>query len=267
MQRARIGLIGCGAIASVIVDAVAQGRVDAEIAAMMDLVPAKCRRLAGRLPQEAPEPAIAERLEGLLAAGPSLVVEAASQEAVRLYAERVLEAGVDLVVLSVGALLDQGLLGRLLQVAEERGARIYVPSGAIGGLDAVRAARHAGIERVVLRTVKPPHGLGVEEPLPGPRLLYRGPASEAVKRYPFNVNVAAALALAAGTEPLVEVVVDPGAERNRHEILVDSKASSMRLVFENAPSPDNPRTSLLAALSVVELLRRITARSGLEVGT
>ena len=265
MQREarRIAIIGCGSIASVIVEAVAEGRLPLEVTGLLDLEPAKCRSLAEKL---GGGPLVAGSLEELLATGPRLVVEAASQEAVRMYGEEILRRGIDLVVLSVGALLDRATLERLQAAARKGSARIYVPSGAIGGLDAVRAARHAGITRLVLRTTKHPRSLGLEEWSGAPRLLYRGPAGEAVKRYPFNVNVAAALALAAGTEPLVEIVADPSIEVNRHEILVESAAGRMHLVFENLPSPGNPRTSLLAALSVIELLRRLSGAESLEVG-
>lgn len=260
----RIAIIGCGSIASAIIEAVAGGKLPLEVTGLLDLEPAKCHSLRERL---GGGPLVAGGLEELLATGPGLVVEAASQEAVREHGEEILRRGIDLVVLSVGALLDRSTLERLLAAAREGSSRIYAPSGAIGGLDAVRAARHARITRLVLRTTKHPRSLGIEEWEGPPRLLYRGPAGEAVKRYPFNVNVAAALALAAGKEPLVEIVADPSVEANRHEVLVESAAGRMHLVFENRPSPRNPRTSLLAALSVIELLRRLSGVEGLEVGT
>ncbi len=148
---------------------------------------------------------------------------------------------------------------------ERGGGRVYAPTGAIAGLDAVRAMRHAGIDRVVLRTRKNPRSLGVD--VDRETLLFRGPAREAVKRYPFNVNVAAALALAAGVEPEVEIVADPRVDRNIHEVIVESSASRLTLRVENIPSPQNPKTSYLAALSCIELLRRIASPSWLEVGT
>jgi len=257
----KLALIGCGAIASEIVEAVNQSVIEAEITAFMDLAPEKCRRLQ----QLAPGALITRNIEELLETEPDLVVEAASQEAVRQYALRVVEAGVDLVVLSAGALLDRGLLEKLDQEAGQRGVHVYVPTGALAGLDAVRALRRAGIQKLLLRTVKPPESLGVK--VNEPRVLYRGPASEAVRLYPFNVNVAAALSLAAGMEAEVEIVADPGVERNTHIVIVESKASRLEIRVENVPSPRNPRTSLLAALSTIELLRRITRSSGVEVGS
>ncbi len=264
----RLGIIGCGAIGSVLVRAVAERVVSARLVALMDIAPGKCEGLARLVAGSGlGEPRVTSSLDDLLAEEPRVVVEAASQEAVRLYGPRVLEAGADLVVLSVGALLDEELLRRLEEASRRGGGRVYAPTGAIAGLDAIRALRTGGarLEKVLLRTRKPASSLGVvvEEPT----VLYRGPAREAVKRYPFNVNVAAALALAAGAEPLVEIVADPGIKRNIHEIIVESDASRLRITVENVPSPVNPRTSLLAAYSCIELLRRLLSPSWLEIGS
>ncbi len=233
----------------------------ARVVALYDVVRERCERLT----RFAPDALIAGSLEELLAAKPDIVVEAASQEAVRQYGPTVLERGLTLVVLSVGALLDEETLKRLEEAARRGGGRVYAPTGAIAGLDAVRAMRHAGIEKVTLRTRKNPRSLGVE--VDHETILYRGPAREAVKRYPFNVNVAAALALAAGVEPEVEIIADPAVDRNIHEIVVESKASRLTVRVENVPSPENPKTSYLAALSCIELLRRLASPNWLEVGT
>ena len=256
----RLALIGCGAIGSEIVEAVKRGVVRAELVALMDIYPERCEAL-----KPGPETLITKSLDALLATNPDIVVEAASQEAVREYGPRVLEAGKTLVVLSVGALLDEETLRVLREAAERGGGRVYAPTGAIAGLDAVRAVRLAGIERVVLRTRKSPKSLGVS--VDRETVLFRGPAREAVKRYPFNVNVAAALALAAGVEPEVEIIADPAVDRNIHEILVESRASKITIRVENVPSPRNPKTSYLAALSCIELLRRLTSGEWLEVGS
>ncbi len=273
----RIALIGCGAIGTAVVRAVAEGAVDAELVALMDMYPEKCeelRNLIVRFGRGTPEVIKAPNLSKVLSMKPDIVVEAASQEAVREYGPQVLKSGADLVVLSVGALLEERVINSLLKAAEEGGSHIYVPTGAIGGLDAVRAARLAGIESVTLRTRKPPKALAgkVKDPrlenLKEPLTLFKGPASEAVRKFPLNVNVAAALTLAAGKEALVEVIADPGVDRNTHEIEVVSRASRIVVRVENLPSPTNPRTSYLAPLSTIELLRRLTeSGSRLKVGT
>jgi len=273
----RFALIGCGAIGTAIVKAVAEGVIDAELVALMDIYPERCeelRRAVVEAGRGTPEVVKAPNLDDVLRLKPDIVVEAASQEAVREYGPRVLKSGADLVVLSVGALLDEGVMDSLLKAAEEGGSSIHVPTGAIAGLDAVRAARLAGIESVTLRTRKPPKALAgkVKDPrlegLKEPLTLFKGPASEAVRKFPLNVNVAAALTLAAGKEAMVEVVADPSVSRNTHEIEVVSRASRIVVRVENVPSPTNPRTSYLAPLSAIELLRRLTeSGSRLKVGT
>ncbi len=259
----RLAVIGCGAIGGEIVSAVAEGVVHAELVALMDIYPDRCAELARR---HGVRPVITESISQLLSTSPDLVVEAASQEAVRSYGVEVVSRGVDLVVMSVGALLDDGLRERLEKIAHASGATIYVPSGAIAGLDAVRALRLSGIKRVVLRTRKPPRALGMED-VEGPVKVFEGPAREAVKRFPRNINVVAALSLASGTEPWVEIVADPGIERNTHEIIVEAEASRLHIVVENKPSPRNPRTSHLASLSVIELLRGLSRVESIRVGT
>ena len=225
---------------------------DWKLVAVYDPKEEAARALISKLSKQ--KPRIASSLEDLLAEGPDLVVEAASQEAVREYAEAVLSSGADLVVLSVGALADESLLSRLLRAARSSGRRIYVPSGAIAGLDGVRASSIVGVKSVVLETRKPPKSLGVERE----GLLFEGPASEAVRLYPFNVNVAASLMLAAGVEPLVRLIADSALKRNVHEIRLESEASKITIRVENVPHPSNPKTSYLAALSAIALLKKLS---------
>ncbi len=256
----RIAIIGCGNIGGEIVRAVCGGRLKSNVTALMDRYPEKCFHLALILEKSTGlRPVVAEGIEDLLEVKPDLVVEAASQEAVRQYARRILERGIDLVVMSVGALLNE----EFLQEVSSLDGRIYVPSGAIAGLDAVRAMRHSGITRIVLRTRKNPRSLGMK--LEERKVLFEGPASRAVKEFPFNVNVAAALSLAAGREAWVQVIADPGVEMNVHELEIVSDASTLRVAVENRPSPSNPRTSYLACLSAVELLRSLEDK--VRVGT
>ena len=268
----RIAVIGCGAIGSEVVRAVDEGYVKAELVALYDVVRGKCEELVSGLRTQ--KPSVADSLEEVLRSRPDIVVEAASQDAVREYGEAVLRSGASLVVLSVGALMDEGLRSRLLRAAEEGGSRIYVPTGAIAALDAVRALRRAGFRKVLIRTRKPPKSLKPAAALPKipknlkePVTVFRGRASEAVKALPLNVNVSAALSLASGTDAEVEVVADPSVERNVHELIIESEASRITVRVENVPSPTNPRTSYLATLSVIELLRKLTGADRLVVGT
>jgi len=261
-----VSIIGCGAIGSFVARAIDEGLVPAALRYLMDLDRGRAERLAASLARQ--RPMIAAGVEEV-AADPAteVVVEAASQGAVLQYAERLLEAGKELVVLSVGALLRPE--GR--RILERYRGRVHVPSGAIAGLDAVRALALAGVEEVLLVTRKHPSKL-MDEPyvrerglrlgdLAEPTVIFEGPAEEAVRAFPRTLNVAAALSIYAGRQARVRVVADPRAARNVHEVFVRSRAGELRVTVENVPHPDNPRTSYLAALSAVALLRDLCAAS------
>ena len=133
----RVGVIGCGAIGSVIVEAVCRGEVKAELVALVDRYPEKCGELLKKCSKQGV--AICKDMECLVNARPRLVIEAASQQAVRDYVPQLLAKGVDVVVLSVDTLLDEELYKTVLEASKGSGARVYIPTGAIAGVDAVKA--------------------------------------------------------------------------------------------------------------------------------
>jgi aspartate dehydrogenase len=193
-----------------------------------------------------------------------LVIECANQKVVQECAGFFISRGIDLLIMSIGALVQGSFWADLADQAEKKGVRIYIPSGAVGAIDALQAAKLGGLDEVSLTTRKPPRSLGkidgvnLEE-LTEPRVLFEGPAIEAVAKFPQNVNVAATISLA-GMGPiqtLVRVVADPTIDQNIHEIRARGAFGSLEMRLANRPSPDNPKTSLLACLSVVSLLRRI----------
>ena len=271
MESKRIALIGCGAIGTVIAKSIDDGTVPAELVVVMDKVAGAAESLAAMLDTK---PKISNSSEELIKSDAQLVVEAASQEAVREYAENILASGKDLVIMSVGALLDKELRRRVTDAAKRAHTRMYLPSGAIGGIDAISALRSVGIDGVVLTVRKNPEGLsaylndhGIDlRSITEPRTLYEGDVEAAVRLFPANVNVAASLALASNSDVKVRVVADPSLKRNVHEIEVFSYPSNLKLRFENLPHPDNPKTSYLAALSATRLLQRIVGEE-LQVGT
>ena len=194
-----------------------------------------------------------------------IVVECAPAALLSAIAEPVLRAGKELIVLSVGALLDRM---ELVELARATGGRITVPTGALLGLDAVAAAAESGIDSVRLVTRKPPLGLAGAPHLEGrslenlsePVQVFAGTARGAAKGFPANLNVSVALALA-GIGPdrtEVEIWADPGVTRNTHTITVRSPVADLTMTIENVPS-DNPKTGRITALSVVSLLRKRTA--------
>lgn len=212
---------------------------------------------------------IVESLADLLARGPGVVAEAAGQQAVQGHGAEVLRRGVDLLVISIGALADPGVLQRLKVAAHDGNARLLLPAGAIGGLDAIAAMRMGGLTAVRYRSRKPPaawRGSPAEkvadlDNLTSRTVLYRGHAGEAALLYPQNANVAAAVALAGlgfdNTE--VELVADPEAPGNVHEIEAEGNAGQFAITLQGKPSRTNPKTSALAALSVARALINLDA--------
>ena len=203
-----------------------------------------------------------------------LVVEAATGAALDEIARATLGAGKDLLVLSCGALLDRD---DLLDLSREKGATIYVPSGAIVGLDGVASAAAGRIDSVTMTTRKPLDGLrgapgvakaGVDlDRVTEPVMVYEGPVREACRLFPANVNVSAALSLAGigSDKTTIRIYADPTVKRNTHEIEVEGDFGSFGMKIENIPEPTNPRTGMLSAFSALAALKRMT--SHLRVGT
>lgn len=213
-----------------------------------------------------------DRLDDLLARRPDIIVECAGHEAVRLYGADILRAGVPLMVVSIGALADPAVEDMLSLASLYSGARLILPGGAIGGLDALKAARLGGLTRVTYRARKPAmawQGSPAEAvvtlaSLTEPATFFRGTAREAAMAFPKNSNVAATVALAGlgFDETQVELVADPHSARNLHEICFEGADGAFRFEIEGRPSPDNPKTSLLTAHSVAsELIQFANAKA------
>lgn len=254
----RVLLVGCGALGS----AIARGAVKLPGVklAVLDQDQPKARALAQEVGATRPD-----FLDWALAEA-ELVIEAASQEALKDVAPRALGRGLPVIALSVGALADPAFLATVMELGRKHGGKLLVPSGAVAGLDAVRAAMEAGLEEVTLVTAKPPAGFGLEG-LAAPKVLYEGPAREAVQRFPKNVNVAAALSLAGlGFERTrVRIVADPALTRNTHTVVARGAFGTLECRVENEPSPANPASSYLASLAALALLRRFV--DPVQVGT
>jgi aspartate dehydrogenase len=215
------------------------------------------------------------RLVSLAAlADADIVVEAAPAAVFETIASAAIEAGRIFVPASVGALLPRM---DLVRRAQETGARIVVPTGALLGLDAVRAAAEGKVDSVTMETRKPPRGLegapylvrhGIDvSRIMAPQRVFEGNAFDAAAGFPANVNVAAALALA-GVGPIrtrVEIWADPTITRNTHTIRVATEAARFTMTIENVPSAENPRTGRITALSMLACLRGLVAT--LKVGS
>jgi aspartate dehydrogenase len=263
-----VGVVGLGVIGKAVCRAVDEGIPGLKLAGAT----ARDRERGERFLAALTSPVPFLSLDDLVRAS-DLVVEASTQAHLEEIAPRALGAGKDLVVLSCG-----GLLGRQdwVALAEARGCRILVPSGAIAGLDGVKGARVGAITSVTMETRKPPQGLAgapwiVQQKIDlaaitKETLIFEGPATEACRAFPANVNVLAALSLA-GIGPdktRIRLFAVPGQARNVHRITVEGEFGRLTIEVENVPS-ENPRTGKLSYLSTIALLRDLGA--ALRVGT
>ncbi len=266
----RLAIAGLGAIGFRVARAAGAGEVDGfKLVAVSAL---DQERAVARVSDFRNPPKVLSLEE--IASVADVVVECAPAAMFSLVAEPVIEQGKCLLPLSVGALLNHP---ELIENAKLSGAKIIVPTGALIGLDTVRAMAVGTIHEVTLRTRKPPKGLagaphlvesGIDiSDLTEPLCVLRGSAREAAKGFPANVNVAAALALA-GIGPdktQVEVWADPTIDRNIQSVTIQSDSGEATMTMNNIPSDENPRTGRIVANSVIATLRRMT--SPLVAGT
>jgi aspartate dehydrogenase len=272
-------IVGCGAIGSELAMAIDSGKVTGvTLLALVDIVQESAHKLKLRLHNDA---IVFTNLSELTSSpefkNVDLVIEAASQTAAKTLSKKIVESKKDLLLMSVGALTDEVLLSHLLSAVLTNGTHIYVPSGAIAGIDAIRSVK-ATLESVKLTTTKNPRALAgapffntndiALDSIKEKKLIYEGTAADAVTKFPANINVAAILALAGiGIhETKVRIIADPHIAVNEHQIEAVGGFGEMVITVRNVPSPNNPKTSLLAVLSAVECLRSI-CEPGIKIGT
>lgn len=260
MDKRTIGIIGCGAIGNALLKFVHTelGERTGKVL-IFDIDRRKAE-------ESARHHSLAEVCPGIkeTAAGSDILVEAASPACVRDVFSACLSSRTDIMFMSVG-----GLLGKedLLSEARVKGIKTILPSGAVCGIDALKAMKNAGIDEVRLTTRKPARALKgapylsekgiVPDEIDAETVIFSGNAREAVRAFPRNINVSALISLAGtGAEnTLVRIIVSPDFTSNSHELEVKGKAGSFRTVTWNVPSPDNPGTSYLAALSAMTALK------------
>jgi aspartate dehydrogenase len=189
-----------------------------------------------------------------------LYVECANPDVAKAYALEILKQGKNMLIVSAGALVDRDFTMQITNICNENNCQVFIPSGGIGGLDILQAARILGeIEQVQLTTRKPPNALSLMMEISEPVVVFSGTAAEAIAKFPRNMNVAISLSLAGiGVEQtMVKIVADPNVQRNIHEVWVKGAFGEMKLNLENFPMPTNPKTSYLAALSTLSMLRQM----------
>ena len=276
----KVALFGCGTIGREIAIAVDSGKVNnAIIVTLVDSVDQRADTLRSNLQNSNPSTftAFSTFVYSSSFKEADIIVEAASQDAVNSFGKKIVEAGKSLMIMSVGALGDPFFLSEMLDIAYQNGSHIYVPTGAIAGIDAIRSVKHL-LDSVVLTTTKNPIALAgapffnltkinVYE-ITEKTVIYDGNAADAVKKFPANINVAAILSLAGiGIKRTkVKIIADPYTDVNQHEITATGKFGEMTVIVRNKPSPNNPKTSFLAVLSAIECLRSICDDS-IRIGT
>lgn len=202
----------------------------------------------------------------LMATAPTIIVEAAGHEAVRVYAEGFLRAGLDFLAVSGGVIADDALLHRLRRAAGDGQSRLLLASGAVGSLDALSAARALGLQEVIHTIRKPISALSVTTAATsttenGDLVLFSGTAREAALAFPVNANVVVAVGFAGVGLDLttVRILASRTSDRNVHEIRAVGTFGELEFRVANRSSPANPRSSLLAAGSLAAALVKHSA--------
>jgi len=270
----KIGLLGCGAIGTQIALAIDSGKIPAVLTHVYDDSKEMSESLVSKL-QNKPE--IVENTHLLSSNSVDIVVEAASQDAVRDAALSILQNKKDLMIMSVGALLDESIYDILSDACQDFNRTIYLPSGAIAGLDAIKSVKDE-LESLSITTTKHPRSLkGAKffedseinlDEINGVTIIFEGTAKKAVSLFPANINVAALLSLTGiGSEKTrVKIVADPNTDKNTHNIEASGAFGTMKFTIENFPDVNNPKTSRLATLSAIETLRKYCS-NGIQIGT
>ncbi|MFC1667603.1 aspartate dehydrogenase [Candidatus Omnitrophota bacterium] len=256
----KIGIIGCGTIGTGIAEFIQKRlKKKVRISALCDVDSKKADILSKRIK---PRPVIAG-IEDLIKKS-DLIIEAAAVNISGSIAEKAVSARKDVLIMSTGGILKKGIL---LKKARSRGCNIYIPSGAICGLDGLSSAIIGKIKKVSLTTRKPPKGLKGASYLKGKdiskidkeTLVYSGNAEEAIKHFPKNINVAATLSLS-GIGPKrtkVRIMTSPKYKKNIHEVQIEGEFGRIFTRTENVPSKKNPKTSQLAIFSALSKLKEV----------
>ena len=272
MPKLKIGIVGCGAIGSSLAKEIVVGlRDSACLVALYDIRREKSESLSKQLAKNTKF--CVANLEALIRKS-DLVIESSCAKAAWEITRKSLSSGRKVMVMSVGGMV--GHLDQLFVLAAQYNVQVYFPSGAISGIDALKAANLDGVRRVVLTTRKHPDAFkGVEyvvkkfnlTGLKKDKVLFAGTAAQAVKYFPQNVNVAAVLGLAGigMHKTKVCIIASPSVRKNIHEILIESKAAKIFTRTENILHPQNPKTSYLAVLSAIATLKQIL--QPIKIGT
>ena len=263
-----VGIVGCGSIGRALLKAGDSDQLGMPVAGVTSRTESTARDFLSTLDRPVPYLSLDELVERS-----SLLVETAGGHVVPALAEAAFGTGKDLMVISIGALLEHP---EVIDQARDSGCRLYAPSGAIAGLDGIKSACQGWVDRVEMVSRKPVEALEGAPYLVENEILiaaltreqevFSGSAREACRGFPSNLNVSAALSLA-GIGPdrtTVRIVADPSLDRNCHDITVEGEFGLLRVHIENIPS-ENPKTGRLTALSIIRSIRDVA--DSFRVGT
>jgi aspartate dehydrogenase len=272
MPKLKIGIIGCGAIGSSLAKFISSDLAKkAELSGLCDIN----REAAFKLAVKVGNPKLVMPDLKALIRKSDLIIEATRAGVAIEIARQVLSAGKDMMIMSAGGIISR--YKELTELAGRKNAKIFIPSGAICGMDGLKGLACAKIKKVTLTTSKPPEAFaGVAyitekniklEGLKDDLVIFEGNAESAVLAFPQNINVASTLSMAGigAKETIVRIVASPKIKRNIHEVEIDSDAGRIIARTENVIHPDNPKTSYLAVLSAIAALKGIL--SPIKIGT
>ena len=270
----KIGLLGCGVMGTQIALAIDSGKIPGILTHVYDDSKEASSTLVSKLNNK---PEIVENSHLLSSHSVNIVVEAASQNAVRDDGLSILQNKRDFMIMSVGALLDESIYDILYDACDHFKKTIYLPSGAIAGLDGLKSIKDE-LDSVSITTTKHPRSLkGAKffetseinlDSIDSSTVIFEGTARDAVSLFPANVNVAALVSLSGigSDKTSVKIIADPDADKNTHHIEAVGKSGKMTFTIENTPDPENPKTSRLAILSAIETLRQYCS-DDIQIGT
>lgn len=269
--KLKVGVVGCGAIGSRMALSIKKDlKSFCNLSSIYDIDKLKAENLQKKLSSK---DIISPSLEKLIKCS-DLVVEAVNSPNTKEIIKKIVSSKKNVLVMSVGKLLNAK---NVFNIAKKNNCTILIPSGAIAGLDAIKAAKPAGIKKISITSRKPPRGL-VGNPycikkgidllkINNETLIFSGKVTEALKAFPQNINVAATIALAGDVEDIlrIKIITSPKFKTNSHEIEMEGNFGKMITRTENVPCPDNPKTSYLAVLSGLQTLKQFC--EGIFIGT
>ncbi|MBO5547180.1 MAG: aspartate dehydrogenase [Candidatus Methanomethylophilaceae archaeon] len=259
----RITIVGCGSRGSKLAEA-ADKMMEVKRIYLVDTDKKRAEAVAASLNKAELVEDVEEELYHC-----DLVIECATQDAAKTVIPKVVSRGVDIMIMSVGALVDDEFRAMVTDKASQCDAKIYIPSGAICGTDGLRSSTVGAVQEVELITTMPPLSFecikyvedkGVDvKTIKDTTVLFKGTAREAVQYFPRNVNVAAIVSIMGigFDKTMVTIQADPAIKTNSHELRIKGEFGEMTTHTFNVPSPINPRTSNLSVFSAISALQRI----------